>query len=72
MVRCGPEDAFPVSLRRNQLEFNGDERGLEYGGAGSEAVERKAKVKEEIKWAAPPLMEVALLKQTERNVRRRS
>ncbi|CAN0150170.1 unnamed protein product [Scytosiphon promiscuus] len=58
VVRCGPDDAFPAALRPRSPPNADQQEDSAAAGASDES----------LKWAAAPPMEVALLKQTERNV----
>ncbi|CAB1099217.1 unnamed protein product [Ectocarpus sp. CCAP 1310/34] len=82
VVRCGPDDAFPAALRPRSSDEDKSKEESEAardsppskatkepvapaataGGGGGRGVEE-----EDLKWAAAPPMEVALLKQTERD-----
>ena len=71
MVRCGPDDVFPASLRRGVELNKAKKRKVQQpeDGEGEMEAEQQGNDEEGMKWAAAPPMEVALLKQTERDVR---
>ncbi|CAN0270047.1 unnamed protein product [Ectocarpus sp. 6 AP-2014] len=83
VVRCGPDDAFPAALRPRSSddEKSKEEPGAARDTPPSKAAKEPAAPaatagggggrgvrEEDLKWAAAPQMEVALMKQTERDV----
>ncbi|CAN0090363.1 unnamed protein product [Ascophyllum nodosum] len=69
VVRCGPDDVFPASLRRGVELNKAKKRKVQQpeDGEGEMEAEQQGNDEEGMKWAAAPPMEVALLKQTERD-----
>ncbi|CBJ32346.1 TFIID and SAGA subunit [Ectocarpus siliculosus] len=83
VVRCGPDDAFPAALRPRSSDDDKskEESGAARDTPPSKATKEPAAPattagrgggrgvqEEDLKWAAAPPMEVALMKQTERDV----
>ena len=62
VVRCGPDDAFPAAL---QIASGGSSDASQAPAASKNGGAEKEK---DVRWAAAPAMEVALVKQTERDV----
>eukprot|EP00752_Nemacystus_decipiens_P003596 g3315.t1 len=69
VVRCGPDDAFPAALQiaSGPRPSNKETPAASTDASGGTPKNRGGEKEKDVKWAAAPPMEVALMKQTERD-----